>query len=97
MWWPKWAILGEIWGARDGFFEWAKSEKSGEVKILPLCTAGGTGGRRHHPCNGRGVVAAPAWLLAPDWRDLDRRREIEEGMSPTKMHKNTETHEKLKN
>jgi hypothetical protein len=40
------------------------------------------------------VVAAPAWLLAPDWRDLDRRREIEEGMSPTKMHKNTE---KLKN
>jgi hypothetical protein len=36
--------LGEIWGARDGVFEWAKSEKSGEVKILPLCTAGGKGG-----------------------------------------------------
>jgi hypothetical protein len=43
------------------------------------------------------VVAAPAWLLAPDWRDLDRRREIKEGMSSTKMHKNTETPEKLKN
>ena len=87
MWWPKWAILGEIWGARDGVFEWANSEKSGEVKILPLCTAGGTGGRRHHLCNGRGAVAAPAWLVAPDWRDLNRRREIEEVVSSTKMHK----------
>jgi hypothetical protein len=43
--------------------------------------------RWHHHWYGRGAVAAPAWLLAPDWRDLDRRREIEEGMNFTKMHK----------
>jgi len=56
VWWPKWAILGEIWGARDGVFEWAKSEKSGEVKILPLCTAGGKGN------GGITSVMGGAWL-----------------------------------
>jgi hypothetical protein len=45
------------------------------------------GSRRHHLCNGRGAVAAPAWLAAPDWRDLNRCRENEEGMNFTKMHK----------
>ncbi len=49
------------------------------------------GERRHHLCNGVGGVAAPAWLIAPDWRDLNRRREIEEGMKFAKMHKKLKT------
>jgi hypothetical protein len=80
VWWPKWAILGEIGGARDGVFEPAKSEKSGEVKFCRNSQQVARE-RRHHLCNERGVVAAP------DWRDLNRRREIEEGMNFTKMHK----------
>ena len=49
-------------GAMDGIFEPAKSEKSGEGEILPLCTAGGTGS------DGITSVMGGAWL--PHLRDF---------------------------
>jgi hypothetical protein len=62
VWWHFCASFAQIWGARHGLFEPAKSEKSGEGEILPLCTAGGTGS------DGITSVMGGAWL--PHLRDF---------------------------
>ena len=83
--------MGHFWcdlGCEARILELAKSEKSGGVEFC--CYAQQVArGRRHHLCDGLGVVAAPAWLIAPRLAtSKKRRREIEEGMNYTKMHKN---------
>ena len=52
-------------GRGTGFLSWLKVKKVAGWNFAGI-SGRWHGERRHHLCNGRGVVTAPAWLLAPD-------------------------------
>jgi hypothetical protein len=66
VWWHFCASFAQIWGARHGLFELAKSEKSGGGGILPEFAAGDTGS------DGINSVMGGAWLphLRDFWNNL---------------------------